>query len=323
MRAAIYETFGDPGIVLQTGERPKPEPRPGQARVRMVRSAVHNHDLWMIRGSYGVRPPLPAIGGSEASGVIDALGEGVTALELGQRVSGFANGAWAEYFVTPAAGLLPLPDAVSDDIGCQLVAMPLSAMTLIDHYAVKPVEWLVQNAANGAVGKTLATIAKSRGINVVHLVRSDEAIRELESAGIQNAVSTGDIDWKDRVKELVGDGRVVYGFDSIGGKGSSDLASVLSAGGTVVAFGSMTGEPMQVTSGELIFRGIKLEGFWLSTYPQTATDRARRIRDLVALIARGDLTLPVAGVYKIEEAAAAATASVTAGRRGKVLIAGG
>ena len=322
MRAGIYESFGDPALVLQIGERPKPEPKAGQARVRMVRSAIHNHDLWMIRGSYGVRPPLPAIAGSEASGVVDALGEGVTGLEVGQRVSGFANGAWADYFVTPAAGLLPLPDAVSDDIGCQLVAMPLSAMTLVDHYAVKPDEWLVQNAANGAVGKTLATIAKSRGINVVHLVRSDDAIRELATAGIDGAISTGDADWKDRVKELVGEQRVVYGFDSVGGKSSSDLAAVLSPGGTVVAFGSMTGEPMQVTSGELIFRAIKLEGFWLSTYPQTATDRTRRIRDLVALIAKGTLQLPVAGTYKLDEVAAAAAASVAAGRRGKVLIAG-
>lgn len=320
MRAAVYESFGDPGEVLSVGERPKPEPKPGQARVRMVRAAIHNHDLWMIRGSYGVRPPLPAIGGSEASGVVDALGEGTTGLEIGQRVTGFANGAWAEYFVSPAAGLLPLPDAIPDDIACQLVAMPLSAMTLVDHYTVKPGEWIAQNAANGAVGKTLATIAKSRSINVLNLVRSEAAAKELADAGIEGAISTGDVDWKDRVTELVGEARVVYGIDSVGGKGTSDLASVLSPGGTVVAFGSMTGEPMQITAGELIFRALKMEGFWLSTHNQTPTDRTRRIRDLVTLIAKGDLQLPVAGVYSLDEAATAANASVSAGRRGKVLL---
>lgn len=322
MRAAIYETFGDPSEVLKSADRPVPEPKPGQVRIKMTRSPIHNHDLWTIRGSYGHRPELPAIGGSEAAGVVEALGEGVTNLRVGQRVTGFTSGAWAELFVSHAAGLLPLPDAISDDVGCQLVAMPLSALALLDHYRVGEGEWIVQNAANGAVGKTLATIAKSRGTRVVHLVRSARAAAELAAVGVSDAIVTDQADWRERVKALVGDGKIAIGLDSLGGKASGDLVSLLSPGGKAVAFGSMTGEPMAITSGELIFRQITIEGFWLMTHPLSPEQRTSMITELVTLVASKTLELPVAGVFDLADPAKAAAASAKAGRAGKVLIRG-
>jgi NADPH:quinone reductase-like Zn-dependent oxidoreductase len=323
MRAAMYERFGDPSEVLALGDRPMPEPKPGQVRVRMTRAVIHNHDLWTIRGTYGQRPKLPAIGGSEAAGVVDALGEGVTHLELGDRVTGFASGTWAEYFVSPEAALIKLPDVIADDVGCQLVAMPLSAMALLDHYPASAgaSEWLVQNAANGAVGKTLATIAKSRGVRVVHLVRSESGVRELAGAGVtEGVVSTAADDWRDQVKALVGDGTIVTAIDSVGGPASGQLASLLAPGGKLVAFGSMSGEPMVIDSGALIFRGVTVEGFWLSTHPLPPAKRVAMVTELVALVASKTLALPIAGVFRLDEATKAAAASVTAGRNGKVLL---
>jgi len=320
MRAAVYETFGDPAVVLSLGERPTPEPRAGQVRVRMTRSAIHNHDLWTVRGTYGARPKLPAIGGSEAAGVVDALGDGVTNFRVGQRVTGFASGTWAEFFVTSADALLPLPDAISDDVACQLVAMPLSAMALLDHYGAGATDWIVQNAANGAVGKTLATIAKARGRRVVHLVRSDAGIAELSAIGIDGAISISAPGWRDRVKALVGEDKVVATIDSVGGSASGDLARLLSPGGKLVAFGSMSGEPMAIDAGALIFRAITVEGFWLTSHPISAERRVAMITELVTLVASKALELPVAGVFPLAEAAAAAAASAKASRNGKVLL---
>ncbi|WP_155727728.1 alcohol dehydrogenase catalytic domain-containing protein, partial [Mycobacterium avium] len=80
-----------------------PEPGPGEVRVRTVLASIHNHDLWTIRGTYGFKPELPARSGTEAVGVVDAVGEGVTTLQPGQRVvTGGTFGVWAEYFVAPA-----------------------------------------------------------------------------------------------------------------------------------------------------------------------------------------------------------------------------
>ncbi len=321
MRAAIYESFGEPAVVLKLGERDTPEPGPGFVRVRMSRAAIHNHDLWMIRGEYGVRPPLPAIGGSEAAGVVDAVGEGVTNVRIGDRVAGFAAGTWCELFVTSAAGLVPLPDTVSDDVGCQLVAMPLSALMLLETYAVDPPNFIVQNAANGAVGKTLARMAKSRQKNVLHLVRSDDAARELAEHGIDGAISTSDPEWRARVKKTIGDGKILCAIDSVGGKASGDLLSLLAPSGKLVAFGAMSGEPMQLDPGPFIFEQDTLEGFWLSKQNAPSPEQSRAlVGELVTLAAKGDLDLPVAGVYPLERAAEAARASVTEGRRGKVLL---
>lgn len=321
MRVATYERFGDPTEVLTTGERPMPEPGKGEVRVKMTRSPIHNHDLWMIRGEYGQKPQLPAIGGSEAAGVIDALGEGVDKLKVGMRVTGFTSrGAWAEYFTSPAAALLPLPDAISDDVGCQLVAMPLSALALLDTYPVGEGEWIVQNAANGAVGKTLATVAKKRGTNVVHLVRSEAGVSELAAIGIEGAVAMSNPDWSDRVRALVGKGKITVAIDSVGGEGSAALCKILSSGGKLVAFGSMSQKPMEIDSGFLIFKGIKAEGFWLTKLDLSFEKRAAMIGELVKLVTSGDLDLPVEATFSIADAAKAAAASVKASKHGKVLI---
>lgn len=105
MRAAIHTQFGDPAKVLELGERPTPQPGKGQVRVAMRRAPIHNHDLWTVRGNYGYKPELPAIGGSEAAGVIDALGEGVEGLQVGQRVvAAGVHEAWPSTSLpTPAA----------------------------------------------------------------------------------------------------------------------------------------------------------------------------------------------------------------------------
>ena len=95
MRALVQPQFGDPSEVLSVQEVPDPQPGPGQALVRVLLSPIHNHDLWTAWGSYGFKPEMPARAGTEAVGVVEALGEGVEGLQVGQRVAtggSFDNG---------------------------------------------------------------------------------------------------------------------------------------------------------------------------------------------------------------------------------------
>src|SRR6476469_10229445 len=116
MRALVQPQFGDPAEVLSVQEVPNPEPGPGEALVRVLLSPIHNHDLWTVRGSYGYKPELPARAGTEAVGVVDAVGADVTGLEVGQRVvTGGTLGVWADYFVAKAGALLPVPDGLPDE----------------------------------------------------------------------------------------------------------------------------------------------------------------------------------------------------------------
>lgn len=325
MRCVVYDTFGAPAEVLHAAQRPVPEPGPGEIRVRMVLSPVHNHDLWTIRGEYGVRPPLPAIGGTEALGIVDKLGEGVASPALAQRVTASAiAGAWAEFFVVRAAAVVPVPDAIGDEVACQLVAMPLSALMALEELRVQPGQWMIQNAATGAVGKTLAMIAKARGVHVVSIVRRNEGVAELAALGIDNAVSTAEAGWQKRAKTITGGAPIVAALDSVGGQESGQLLHLLGEGGQLMTFGAMANQPMIVNPGDLIFKQATIKGFWaakLGTGPRRG-EIPRAIGDLVRLAAEGVLKLPVERAFPLEEAAEAARASMQPGRTGKIVFRG-
>ncbi|MDR3474931.1 MAG: zinc-binding dehydrogenase [Devosia sp.] len=324
MRSVVFERYGDPAEVLRLAERPTPQPGPGEVRVRMVLSAIHNHDLMTIRGLYGIKPSLPAVPGTEAVGVVDALGEGVTNFRLGQRVCGGGTQMWAEYYIANAAGLIPLPDSVSDATACQLVAMPLSAWRLFEEMAVKPGDWIIQDAANGAVGKLLARRAAERGVNVVNLVRREAAVAELAAEGIGNAVSTAAEGWQQRVAELTKGAPIVRGLDSIGGSAADDMLAVMGELSTLYFFGSLSGEKLAITPENLLFKRATLKGFWAAR-PSEVLSReqiGQLIGELIKRAATGALQLPVAQVFDLGDAAKACAASDMPGRLGKIAIRG-
>ena len=323
MRALVHSVFGDPEQVLHVEDRPVPDPGPGQVRLRILLSPIHNHDLWTIRGTYGFRPELPAASGTEAVGVVDALGAGVEHLSVGQRVAtGGSFGAWAEYIVTDAAGLLPVPTGVSDESAAQLVSMPFSTITLLRFLDVQPGDWIVQNAANGAVGRMLAQLASARGIHVLGLVRRAAGVDELRAQGIDGVVATDQEDWREQVAQLTAGAPIVAGVDSVGGTSSGDVLSLLAEGGTLVAFGAMESPTMQIASSDVIFSQATVKGFWGSkVIPQLdAETRHALFAELIERLSDGTLTLPVAGVFDAGDIGEAVRASTTAGRVGKVLL---
>jgi NADPH:quinone reductase-like Zn-dependent oxidoreductase len=323
MRSAIHAKFGVPGEVLALGDMPVPQPGAGQVRIRTILAPIHNHDLWTVRGQYGYKPSLPAIGGSEAVGTVDAVGEGVHGVAIGQRVAVAAvHGAWAEYFLAPAGALVPVPEHIADEVAAQLVAMPFSAIALLEFLHVEHGDWIIQNAANGAVGKTLAILAKARGINVVNLVRREASVHELAAFGIEHAVCTAQEDWRQHVLAIVGGAPIRAAVDSIGGSASGELLALLGENGLLVSFGATGDGSMQLSSGELIFKQVTVKGFWGSKvnaamHPET---KRRLIGELLHLAGNGQLKLPVEAIFDLAEVAQAATASAQSGRKGKVLL---
>ncbi|MGO4298662.1 zinc-binding dehydrogenase [Leifsonia sp. RAF41] len=323
MKTLIHNTFGDPAEVLSVEERPVPEPGPGEVRVRMLLSPIHNHDLWTVRGTYGFKPELPAQAGTEALGVVDALGDGVDQLTVGQRVvTGGTFGVWAEYFVTGAAGLIPVPEALPDESAAQLVAMPFSAISLIDSLGLREGDWLIQNAANGAVGRMVAQLGAARGLNVVGLVRRAAGVEELRGQGIGNIIATDSDDWRDRLTELTGGAPISVGVDSVGGSAAGDVLSALAVNGTLVVFGAMASPTLELASGDIIFKQASVKGFWGSVVSREmpADQRGRLFQELFARLQDGTLTLPVAGIHSLDDIAAAVAASGEPGRVGKVLL---
>ncbi|RLM22123.1 alcohol dehydrogenase [Brenneria alni] len=323
MRSATHDVFGDPAEVLRQSDVPTPEPGPGQARIRTIFSPIHNHDLWTVRGEYGYKPELPAIGGSEAVGIVDALGEGSDTALLGRRVvTASAHGTWAEYFLVDAEGLLPVPDAISDEVAAQLIAMPFSTLSLLESLGVTEGDWIIQNGANGTVGKSLSMLARARGIHTVNLVWRDAGVEALTALGIDNVVSTAQPDWKAKVRSLVGDAAIRAAVDSVGGAATGDLADLLGEKGLLVSFGTVAGEAMQIPSGTMVFKQLTLKGFWASKVlsDMPAEHRAELLDELLRLAASGRLVLPVEAVFGLDEVSSAVKAALKSGKIGKVLL---
>lgn len=324
MKAVVFEEFGSPRKVLKLVERAVPEPGPGQVRVRMVLSPIHNHDLMIVTGHYGYKPELPHYPGTEALGVVDKLGEGVTNLSVGQRVTGGASAAWAEYYLGNAQSLVPLPEGIDEATACQLVSMPLSAFRLLGELEVKPGEWIAQNAANGAVGKIVAKLAAEQGVRVLNIVRRDEAIAELAAEGISDAVSSDTEGWQQRAREITGGAPIRRGLDSVSGRASDELLSLLADEGWMISFGALSGRPMMLDAENLLFKRAVVKGFWAAKPSSFHTPEQLRaaLVDFVRRAADGSLKLPIAEVFSLEQAAEAAEASDAKGRQGKIAIRG-
>ena len=323
MRSATYNEFGKPTDVLSLGDRPIPEPKANEVRVKTILASIHNHDLLTIRGQYGFKPELPAIGGSEAVGVIDAIGSEVTDLTVGQRVAAASvQATWAEYFVAPAEMVFAVPDSLDDEMAAQLIAMPLSALMLLEFLAVESGQWIIHNAANGAVGKSLAMLAAARGVKTINVVRSSDALAELDAIGVTNNVSIEDEDWKAQVKSILGDDKISAAVDSVGGENSGELLSLLGHGGTFAVFGAMSGKPMQLNPTDVIFKQATLKGFWGSKLSQemSVENKQRLVDELIERAIDGKLQLPVEATFDLADISKAVDGKLQAGKKGKVLL---
>ena len=323
MRSATYNEFGKPTEVLSVGDRPMPEPKANEVRVKTILASIHNHDLLTIRGQYGFKPELPAIGGSEAVGVIDAIGSEVTDLTVGQRIAAASvQATWAEYFVASADMVFPVPDSLDDEMAAQLIAMPLSALMLLEFLAVESGQWIIHNAANGAVGKSLAMLAAARGVKTINVVRSSDALAELDAIGVTNNVNTEDKDWKAQVKSILGDNKISAAVDSVGGENSGELLSLLGHGGVFAVFGAMSGKPMQLNPTDVIFKQATLKGFWGSKLSQemSVDNKQRLVNELIERALDGKLKLPVEATFDLADITQAVDGKLQSDKQGKVLL---
>lgn len=328
MHAIVIEGFGDPAATIRLKDMPEPPPPgPGEVTVEMLVLNINPSDLLQIQGLYGTsRPPLPFIPGGEAVGRVAAIGAGVSGLAVGDIVSPMILNCWVERVTLKAGLVMKLPADIDLKQAAMLKGNPATAEALLsDQVALAPGDWLMQNAANSAVGTFLVKLAAQRGIKTLNVVRRDGAVAGVTAAG-GTAVLADPLDdaraFRKRVQEATGGEPVKLAIDAIGGGGTGVMAGVLADGGTVVNYGLLSGEPCRIDAQHLIFRKITLKGFWLIHWFQDA-GRAR-IAETYGRIARGmaegTLTTPVAEVVPMAEATRAMALAGESGRTGKVLM---
>ena len=207
MRAALIKAFGEPTEVLELADVPEPlGPAAGEVLV-----GVEYAPLYLIQGAFPVRPSLPSIVGNEGVGRVLAVGGGVEHLTVGDRVLvPLYAFSWRERLVVPAAGLFSLPEADPQQLAMLGINPPTASLLLDEASDLKPGDWVIQNAANSGVGRSLIAIAKARGIKTINLVRRPELIPELQAIGGDLMVVDED-GALDRIRAAIGTGRVPAG----------------------------------------------------------------------------------------------------------------
>ncbi|MEY8841286.1 zinc-dependent alcohol dehydrogenase family protein [Cribrihabitans sp. XS_ASV171] len=327
MRKLVYEEHGDPAEVLRLVEGPDPEPGAGEIRVRLKVMTINPADLLSIEGNYGAEPePLPDTPGFGAYGIVDAVGEGVERLSPGDAVLPMGRGFWADTVVVDARFAAPAPAGVDPEQAAMMRANPSTAdIMLRDYRDLDEGDWVVQNAANSAVGRLVARFARDRGLRTVNVVRRDGLEDELRAEGA-DAVLVDDVSGglAPRILDATGGTHPKLALDAVGGPATGALASSLAPGGAVVVYGLLSGQPCEVAARDLVFRDITVSGFWLSAWFAKADREA--IRQLNGFLAeqmkQGRLNTEIAGRYRLDQHREAMRHAASAGRDGKILFMG-
>ncbi len=217
----------------------------GEVRVEVLAAPINPSDLMTITGDYGRLPPLPAVGGNEGVGRVVEAAAGAGAPRVGQRVLlPVGIGTWATHVTARAAELVPLPDA-GDPVQLSMLAInpPTAALLLQDIVDLAPGEWVVQNAANSAVGGYLVQLAKARGLRTVSVVRRESACAQVAASGGDAVLVDGD-DLATRIRSVTEGAKIRLGIDAVGAAATDRLAQSLAPGGTVVNYGAMAAAPV-------------------------------------------------------------------------------
>lgn len=323
MRQIQMETTGRPSAVARLVEAPRPELVPGHVRIRMLYAPVNPADLNFMEGTYGKKPVLPAVPGMEGVGTIVEAGDGVTGFPAGRLVLPLgAGGCWAEERVLPAAALFLLPEGIDPLQAAMLRVNPATAWGLLE--SAGPLEagrWVVQNAASSAAGHCLIQLARHRGLRTLNLVRREESRDACLRLGA-DAVLADDGSAVAAARELPGFAAPQLAVNAVGGDSALRLMDLLAPGGTLTTYGAMGRQPVKVPNGFLIFKDVRLRGFWLTRWMEVLpADAVREVYTaLAAMVADGRMVQPVAAGYGLEDIGAALEHAAAAGRGGKVLL---
>ena len=243
--------------VLEYVDVKRPSPGKGQVLVKTESISVNFSDTMMRRGTYPAMPPLPAILGLECSGVVEAVGEGVTEFQPGQSVvvTG-TNGCYAEYVVANTHVVIPVPNELDKDLAAAFLAVYLTAFHMLHTVAkIEEGQTILIYAAAGGVGTALTQLAKLEGVTTIGLTSSAEKAQFAMNQGIDYTINYNTEDVARRVKEISNGKGINVIFNSVAGDTINRDFGVLAPLGQIIWYGMAAGPP-QLNMTELLAAGF-------------------------------------------------------------------
>ncbi len=325
VKALLCVEHGPPEkLVLQ--DLPAPEPGPGQVRVAMRAAGVNFPDVLIIQNLYQTKPPLPFVPGSEAAGVVDSVGEGVTRFRVGDRVMAMiGQGAFQECFLAAETQLVAIPEqmpfAVAASIG---LAYGTAHHALKQRAALRPGETLLVLGAAGGVGLAAVEIGKAMGARVIAAASSAEKLALAREHGADELLDYTTEDLRERVKELTNGRGADVIYDPVGGRFAEPAFRSIAWRGRYLVIGFAAGDIPKIPLNLPLIKGASIVGvFWGSFIAREAETRHDNMRELFGWYGEGRLRPHISARFPLERGAEAIRMLMDRKATGKVVIAAG
>jgi NADPH2:quinone reductase len=307
VNAIRIDRTGGPDV-LQLTDVPEPAPAPGEALVRHAASGVNFIDVYMRTGLY--QRPLPFVDGSEASGVVEAVGDGVTEVKPGDRVAYAQSpklGGYAEMNAVPARLLVKIPDGIDDRDAAAVMLQGMTAHYLVnDTFPLRAGQTALVHAAAGGVGALLVQLAKAKGATVIATAGTEEKAQIARDAGADHAIVYAQRDFAEATRAIAGEHAVDVAYDSVGKDTWERSLSLLRPRGMLVIYGNSSGPTPPVEPQKLAAAGsVYFTRPTLANYISTREELETRSRELFDAMRAGALHVRIGATYLLADAAQA------------------
>jgi NADPH2:quinone reductase len=303
----IVRRHGGPEV-LEGEEHAPGQPGEGQVLLRQTAIGLNYIDVYFRTGLYPAAGGLPFTPGNEGAGIVEAIGPGVTDLAVGQRVAyAGAIGSYAAMRLIPAAGLVPIPDGISDETAAAMMLKGMTAQYLLRQtYKVQPGDPILFHAAAGGVGLIACQWAKHLGAVVIGTVGSKEKAELARAHGCDHVILYKEEDVAARVAEITGGAKCPVVYDSVGKTTFMTSLDCLRPRGLMVSFGNASGPVDAFNLGILSQKGsLYLTRPTLFSYTATRQALLDCANDLFEVVRKGVVTIEIHQRFALREAAAA------------------
>ena len=315
----VYETGGAEKLVYE--DAPDLSPGPGQVLVKIKAIGLNFIDVYYRTGLYKTR--LPFVPGTEAAGIVDKIGEGVTTVRAGDPVAYAGTiGAYAECALVNAAQLVQLPAEIDLQVAAAVMLQGMTAHYLTaSAFPLKSGDTVLIHAAAGGVGLLLIQMAKRIGARVVGTVSTEEKAALARSAGADHVILYTETDFEQEVKKITGGVGVDVVYDSVGRTTFDKSLNSLRRRGMMVLFGQSSGPVPPFDPNMLNPKGsLYLTRPGLPHYTATREELLWRAGDVLKLVSTCDLKVKIDRIYPLREASQAHRALESRQTKGKVLL---
>uniref|UniRef100_A0A1B6DLD6 Enoyl-[acyl-carrier-protein] reductase, mitochondrial n=1 Tax=Clastoptera arizonana TaxID=38151 RepID=A0A1B6DLD6_9HEMI len=303
----VMKEFGDPIKVVSLEEEILELPKTNEVCIKMLLASVNPADINTIQGVYPIKPDLPAVPGSEGIGEVVAVGPNVKHLNAGDKVipNVEAAGTWRSHALYKEEHLLKVPNDIDIISLSGIMVNPSTAYRMLkDFVNLKPGDAIIQNGANSAAGQNIIQLCKAWNISTLNIVRNRPNINDLkmylENLGATHVITEEELRTSNVGKTL----KAKLALNCVGGKNALNVLRLLDHGGTMVTYGGMSRDPVTIPTSSLIFKDIKVKGFWMTRWHgenRNSSKQSEMFEDLFNLMRKGDLRPPVYRFVKLKD----------------------